>query len=190
MDRGRSLSRIRLADGEEIETVMIPEGARRTLCVSSQVGCSLDCSFCATGRMKLERNLRAEEIVDQVFCASERLAERGVVFSNAICSSPMCFPSRPGLFSGVHPARSGNITNRNSINLWRSYVPDAVTLPRHFSGQGWKSVGIGKNFHKGDRPEFDEYTPISNRTKEVRDSGSKWKGPRRWVTIFYRHLAA
>jgi 23S rRNA (adenine2503-C2)-methyltransferase len=68
---------LRTADGQRIESVIIPEEQRRTLCVSSQVGCSLDCSFCATGRMKLERNLRAEEIVDQVFCASERLAERG-----------------------------------------------------------------------------------------------------------------
>jgi len=111
----------------------------------------------------------------------QRLAERGVVFSNAICSSPMCGPSRLALFSGVHPARSGNITNRNGINPWRSYVPDAVTLPRHFSNQGWKSIGIAKNFHKGDRAEFDEYTPIKPNTKEVRGSGSKLKGPRRWA---------
>jgi 23S rRNA (adenine2503-C2)-methyltransferase len=68
---------LRTLDGQRIESVIIPEEQRRTLCVSSQIGCSLDCSFCATGRMKLERNLRAEEIVDQVFCASERLAERG-----------------------------------------------------------------------------------------------------------------
>ncbi len=111
----------------------------------------------------------------------DRLADRGLAFTNAICSSPMCSPSRPALFSGVHPARSGNITNRNGINPWRTYVPDAVTLPKHLSNRGWKSIGIAKNFHKGDSPEFDEYIPISSRTKEVRGSGSKWKGPRRWA---------
>jgi len=61
-------------DGKLIETVIIPEQDRRTLCVSSQIGCSLDCSFCATGRMRLARNLRTEEIVDQVLHANALLA--------------------------------------------------------------------------------------------------------------------
>lgn len=68
---------LRTADGSLIETVMIPEEDRRTLCVSSQIGCSLDCSFCATGQMGLTRNLRAEEIVDQVLHGNELLAGRG-----------------------------------------------------------------------------------------------------------------
>jgi 23S rRNA (adenine2503-C2)-methyltransferase len=64
-------------DGARIESVIIPEGERRTVCVSSQIGCSLDCSFCATGRMGLGRNLRPEEIVDQVLHAGEVLADAG-----------------------------------------------------------------------------------------------------------------
>ncbi len=64
-------------DGHRIEAVVIPEGERRTLCVSSQVGCSLDCSFCATGRMGLARGLRADEIVDQVLHAGALLGARG-----------------------------------------------------------------------------------------------------------------
>ena len=87
----------------------------------------------------------------------KRLAERGVVFSNAICSSPTCLPSRTALFSGIHPARSGNIVNDNGRHPWRFYVPDAVTLPKHLFSNGWKSIGIAKNFHGGDTPEFDEY---------------------------------
>lgn len=55
-----------LADGESIESVLIPEGKRRTLCVSSQVGCALGCVFCATGRMGWRRNLTAGEIAGQV----------------------------------------------------------------------------------------------------------------------------
>ena len=55
-----------LSDGESIESVLIPEGKRRTLCVSSQVGCALGCVFCATGRMGWRRNLSAGEIVAQV----------------------------------------------------------------------------------------------------------------------------
>jgi 23S rRNA (adenine2503-C2)-methyltransferase len=56
----------RLADGEAIESVLIPERARRTLCISSQAGCPLRCSFCATGTMGLHRNLEAWEIAGQV----------------------------------------------------------------------------------------------------------------------------
>jgi 23S rRNA (adenine2503-C2)-methyltransferase len=56
----------KLADGEAIESVLIPEGKRRTLCISSQVGCALGCVFCATGRMGFRRNLSAGEIAGQV----------------------------------------------------------------------------------------------------------------------------
>jgi 23S rRNA (adenine2503-C2)-methyltransferase len=55
-----------LADGEAIESVLIPEGKRRTLCISSQAGCALGCVFCATGRMGFRRNLSAAEIACQV----------------------------------------------------------------------------------------------------------------------------
>lgn len=56
----------RLADGEAIESVLIPSGSRRTLCISSQAGCALRCSFCATGRMGFRRNLTPFEIAGQV----------------------------------------------------------------------------------------------------------------------------
>jgi len=55
-----------LHDGEAIESVLIPEGKRRTLCISSQAGCALGCVFCATGRMGFRRNLSAGEIAGQV----------------------------------------------------------------------------------------------------------------------------
>jgi 23S rRNA (adenine2503-C2)-methyltransferase len=55
-----------LADGERIETVLLPEEDRRTLCVSTQIGCPMGCIFCATGRIPFRRNLTAGEIVDQV----------------------------------------------------------------------------------------------------------------------------
>jgi 23S rRNA (adenine2503-C2)-methyltransferase len=55
-----------LADGEAVESVLIPEGKRRTLCISSQAGCALGCVFCATGRMGFRRNLSAAEIAGQV----------------------------------------------------------------------------------------------------------------------------
>lgn len=56
-----------------IETVYIPESNRGTLCISSQVGCALDCTFCATARQGFNRNLTAEEIIGQVWVADQRL---------------------------------------------------------------------------------------------------------------------
>ena len=57
---------IKLYDGNMVESVLIPTETRSTACVSSQVGCSLDCNFCATARLKRMRNLNADEIYDQV----------------------------------------------------------------------------------------------------------------------------
>ena len=64
---------LRLADGNCIETVFIPEAERGTLCVSSQVGCTLNCSFCATGHQGFNRNLDAHEIIGQVWAANRAL---------------------------------------------------------------------------------------------------------------------
>ena len=64
---------LRLADGNAIETVFIPESDRGTLCVSSQVGCGLNCSFCATARQGYNRNLETSEIVAQLWIANREL---------------------------------------------------------------------------------------------------------------------
>ncbi|WYK05698.1 23S rRNA (adenine(2503)-C(2))-methyltransferase RlmN [Cereibacter sphaeroides f. sp. denitrificans] len=66
---------IRIAGGHEVETVYIPEEGRGTLCVSSQVGCTLTCSFCHTGTQKLVRNLTAGEIVGQLMLVRDDLGE-------------------------------------------------------------------------------------------------------------------
>lgn len=62
---------IRVTGGSCVETVFIPDGERGTLCVSSQVGCSLDCSFCATGKQGFQRDLKASEIIGQVWLAAK-----------------------------------------------------------------------------------------------------------------------
>ncbi len=62
--------------GQAIETVYIPETDRGTLCISSQVGCALDCSFCATGRQGFNRNLDADEIISQLYFANSSLPKR------------------------------------------------------------------------------------------------------------------
>jgi 23S rRNA (adenine2503-C2)-methyltransferase len=66
---------LQLEDGNRIETVYIPEDDRGTLCVSSQVGCALDCSFCSTGRRGFNRNLCTAEIISQVLLATRLIDE-------------------------------------------------------------------------------------------------------------------
>lgn len=67
-----------LEDGESIESVLIPDKDRLTLCISSQAGCAMACRFCLTGELKLTRNLEAHEIVDQVISVS-RIIEPGQI---------------------------------------------------------------------------------------------------------------
>lgn len=68
---------LKAGDKQAIEAVFIPEESRGTLCVSSQVGCAMDCPFCATGRQGFNRNLSAEEIVGQVMLARQELGAEG-----------------------------------------------------------------------------------------------------------------
>ncbi len=83
----------RFDKGAEIECVYIPESDRGTLCVSSQVGCTLNCSFCHTGTMPLVRNLTAEEIVGQVMVARDRLGD----FPGGAAPSDGLVPSGEGV---------------------------------------------------------------------------------------------
>ena len=66
---------IKLIDGQEAETVYIPDSDRGTLCISSQVGCTLTCSFCHTGTQRLVRNLSVDEICGQVLLAMDELGD-------------------------------------------------------------------------------------------------------------------
>jgi 23S rRNA (adenine2503-C2)-methyltransferase len=72
-----------LADGERIESVIIPAGDRVTLCVSSQAGCAMGCEFCATARMGLRRNLSAGEILGQII-AARRFLDREEALTNYV----------------------------------------------------------------------------------------------------------
>src|SRR6476619_661982 len=79
---------LRLNDGKEVETVYIPEEDRGTLCISSQVGCTLTCSFCHTGTQRLVRNLTPTEIVGQIMVARARLGD----WPGAVAEDPRGIP--------------------------------------------------------------------------------------------------
>lgn len=84
-DDGTVKSRFRLFDGHLVEGVLIPTDTRQTACVSSQVGCSLSCKFCATGYMDRKRNLDFDEIYDEVALLNQQSMEKyGKKLSNIV----------------------------------------------------------------------------------------------------------
>lgn len=110
----------------------------------------------------------------------DRVAAKGVTFTRAICSSPVCFPSRTSMFTGIHPVRSGAISNFNWGRPWRFYVADATTLPKFLENQGWKTFGGGKNFHGSNKPEFQHYFGLPREAKAINGTGY-FRGPLGWA---------
>ena len=79
------------------------------------------------------------------------------------------------------PSRTGNISNDNGKRPWRFYAgPEAVTIPMLFSQNGWKSIGIAKNFHRGDDAEFDQYIPPFKTPKKLKNMGIKLNSSAIW----------
>ena len=98
---------LEVEDGSYVETVLIPSdnGARRTLCVSSQVGCSLDCSFCSTGKQGFQRNLTAAEIIGQVWVAQRSSGPRRDTANRPVTNVVMMGMGEPLLnYDNVVPA--------------------------------------------------------------------------------------
>ena len=75
---------LEVSDGNLVEMVLIPDRGRNTLCVSSQIGCMLDCAFCATGKQGFNGNLSAADIVGQVWLCDQFLRQRGEQVSNVV----------------------------------------------------------------------------------------------------------
>jgi len=94
----------------------------------------------------------------------ERLAKRGVFFSNAYCASPACNPSRVAVMTGLRPTTTGVYGNKSK---WRAALPDVVTIPQHFMKNGYYAAGAGKIFHHGgngvyhDKASFHEFQMLS-----------------------------
>jgi len=96
----------------------------------------------------------------------DRLAKRGVLFTNAHCSAPACNPSRASLMTGILPSTSGVYHNPHP---WRKspVLEDAVTIPQHFMAHGYSAVGGGKIYHGGfpDPPSWQDYFPSQRQNK-------------------------
>jgi 23S rRNA (adenine2503-C2)-methyltransferase len=112
---------LQLNDGHIVEGVLIPSSNRVTACISSQVGCSLSCTFCATGFLKRERNLRADEIYDQVALLSQE-AEKA--YGNALSNVVLMGMGEPLLNYANVMAGIERITSPNGWGM----SPQRITL--------------------------------------------------------------
>ena len=114
---------IKVAGGALVEAVLIPEGDRATLCVSSQVGCSLDCKFCSTGKQGFQRDLTAAEIIGQVWLAIDSYdgwqAGKGRVVTNVVMmgmGEPLLNFDNVGAKVAEHHGRCGRCDHRSAVN--------------------------------------------------------------------------
>ncbi len=178
---------LRTADDAVVEAVLIPEERRNTLCISAQVGCSLTCSFCATGALGFTRNLSTAEIVDQVCRAREVLAPEdrvsNIVFMGMgepllnlpavleairILTHPKAFAMAPrrvtvstaGVLPKIRPLLEiGPINLAVSLHSPRDEVRDVlVPLNRRFPIAKLLGTLRGEELISRRRPVFFEYT--------------------------------
>ena len=114
---------LRLSDGNEIETVWIPDGERGTLCISSQVGCTLTCKFCHTGTQRLVRNLSSAEIVGQVMLAMDEINDWPSASENRLLTSIVLMGMGEPLYNYDNVKKSINIImDHSGISLSRRRI--------------------------------------------------------------------
>jgi 23S rRNA (adenine2503-C2)-methyltransferase len=155
---------LRVDGGNCIETVFIPEGERGTLCVSSQVGCPLDCSFCATARQGFSRNLTVGEIIGQVWLAARCLGQTPKA-GRHITNVVMMGMGEPLLnFANVVPAMR-LMLHDHAYNLSRKRVTlsTAGVVPGIDRLAGACPVSLAVSLHATNDALRDELVPINRK---------------------------
>ncbi len=154
-DDGTIKNAVRLYDGKVVESVLIPTDKRITACISSQVGCSLDCNFCATGRLKRMRNLNPDEIYDQVV---------------AIQNEAESFYGRP-LTNIVFMGMGEPLMNYNNVLAAIEKITSAEGLGMSPKRITVSTVGLAKMIRKlaDENPKFKLALSLHSARDEVRD---------------------
>jgi 23S rRNA (adenine2503-C2)-methyltransferase len=157
---------LRFADGQEVESVFIPEEDRGALCVSSQVGCTLSCSFCHTGTMPLVRNLTTPEIVAQMLVARDALEEwptgrDGRLFTNVV----MMGMGEPLFNYDATTAALGLAMDEHGLNLSRRRITVSTSgvVPKIERLGQELGVGLAISLHAVRDELRDELVPINRK---------------------------
>ena len=186
---------LRLRDGNCIETVFIPDTERGTLCVSSQVGCSLNCSFCSTARQGYSRNLTTDEIVGQVAVASRALGIPANKGDRVITNVVLMGMGEPLLnFDNTVAAMRLMVDDLGfGISRRRVTVSTAGLVPAIDRLRGTLDVSLAVSLHASNDELRDELVPLNRkyRIRELLEACRRYVAdkPHRRVTFEYVMLA-
>ena len=177
---GTSKWTFRLRGGNGIETVFIPEKNRGTLCVSSQIGCALDCSFCATGRQGFNRNLTTGEIIGQVWLATHLLAQNPATQNHRITNVVMMGMGEP-LLNFNHLVKALNLMlddNGYGLSKRRVTVSTSGVLPAMDKLKETVDVSLAVSLHAPNDELRTQLVPINEKypIKELMDACRRWVG--------------
>jgi len=182
---------IKLDCGNCIETVYIPEKTRGTLCVSSQVGCTLNCDFCSTGKQGFNRNLAAHEIIGQVWIAARSLSKSQGVHDKAVTNVVMMGMGEP-LLNFDNVVSSMNIMQDDfcyGLSKRRVTLSTAGVIPAMLKLREVSDVALAVSLHAPNDELRNTLVPL-NKKYPIKDLMEVCKNyfendKRRYVTIEY-----
>lgn len=186
---------LRLADGNCIETVFIPEKTRGTLCVSSQVGCTLNCDFCSTGKQGFNRNLTAHEIIGQLWVAARGLSTSGGIHDHAITNVVMMGMGEPLLnFENVVSAMNIMLDDFGyGLSKRRVTLSTAGVVPSMYELRKVSDVALAVSLHAPNDELRNVLVPLNKKypLKELMAACKEYfkDDKRRYVTMEYVMLA-
>ena len=156
---------MKMPGGSSIETVLIPEGNRGTLCISSQIGCALDCSFCSTGKQGFNRNLSAAEIVGQIWQALASFENIDRVNDRPITNVVMMGMGEPLLnFDNVMDAVSVMMDDyAYSISKRRVTISTAGVVPAIDKMSGLTDASIAISLHAPTDELRNQLVPVNKK---------------------------
>ncbi len=183
---------IRVDGGSCVETVLIPEGNRGTLCVSSQVGCSLNCSFCSTGKQGFNRNLSAAEIIGQVRIAIKSFGAMDPANKRVVTNVVMMGMGEPLMnFERVVSAMTLMMEdNAYGLSKRRVTLSTAGVVPAIDKLGDVLDVSLAVSLHAPNDKLRDELVPVNKKypIKELMDACHRYLGKlndKRVITIEY-----
>lgn len=186
---------IRLSDGNCIETVFIPEKTRGTLCVSSQVGCTLNCDFCSTGKQGFSRNLTTAEIIGQLWVAVRGLSLQQGLHDHAVTNVVMMGMGEPLLnFNAVVSAMDIMLDDFGyGLSKRRVTLSTAGVVPAMYELRKVSDVALAVSLHAPNDELRNVLVPLNKKypLKELMAACKEFfkDDKRRYVTMEYVMLA-
>jgi 23S rRNA (adenine2503-C2)-methyltransferase len=186
---------LRLDDGNCIETIFIPETTRGTLCISSQVGCTLNCDFCSTGKQGFSRNLTSAEIIGQLWVAARHLSKQNGLHDHAVTNVVMMGMGEPLLnFEPVVNAMNIMLDDFGyGLSKRRVTLSTAGVVPMMYKLREVSDVALAVSLHAPNDELRNILVPLNKKypLKELMEACKAYfqDEKRRYVTMEYVMLA-